>query len=423
MSSRTLTGLRNRLEPHHGHERVLAQSAGACRWLWNWALAYREDLWLAARSAGATGLLGSAGYNHLSSLLTGLKERHPWLALAPHHSLQATLRDLDAAFAAFFEGRQGYPQYHRKGDHDSIRFPDRKQFVVAGDWVKLPKLGWMRFRLSRPITGEVRNIAISREGGHWFISFCVHGAFTLPNAGQECVGLDLGVTQSVTASTGEVIQLPVATDSETRRLKFLQRQAARRAKGSGRRGRSNERIAKLKRHIANRRRDAAHKLSTRLATTHTIIVIEDLKIRNMTASAAGTAAVPGRNVRAKAGLNRGMLANGHSDFRRMLTYKCERSGADLRAINPALTSQTCSQCKHCAPENRKSQAVFLCVVCEFTCNADLNAALNIKAAGLAVSAQGGSEVTPARELRTHPRARKRKLPGSTGIPVKTAAAV
>jgi len=420
--SKTLTGLRYRLEPHPGQARACAQTTGACRWLWNWALAYRETLWLAAKSAGATGLAGSAGSVHLSSLLAGLKAEHPWLALAPHHSLQATLRDLDAAFAAFFAGRAGFPQFHRKGDRDSFRFPDPKQFVVADDWVKLPKLGWVQFRLSRPIVGRVRNITIAREGREWFVSFCVEGNFTLPNAGDAGIGLDLGVTQSVTSSTGEVVQFPVASPSEDRRLRWLQRQASRRVKDSVRRRLALDRVAKLKRHIANRRRDAAHKLSTRLAVTRAVIVIEDLKVRNLTASARGSAAAPGRNVAAKAGLNRGLLANGHSDFRRMLAYKCERSGARLVAVNPAYTSQTCSQCGHCASENRQNQAEFGCVACGHQANADVNAAINILAAGQAVSAQGGSGTTPADELRTHPRARRRKSSGSTGIPAKAAQA-
>jgi transposase len=106
----------------------------------------------------------------------------------------------------------------------------------------------------------------------------------------------------------------------------------------------------------------------------------------------------------------------------MLAYKCERSGAQLVAVNPSYTSQQCSQCRHRSPENRKSQAVFLCVACGFTVNADINAAINILAAGQAVAAQGGSGVTPADELRTHPRDRRRKPPGSTGIPAKAAQA-
>ena len=287
---------------------------------------------------------------------------------------------------------------------------------------RLPKLGWVAFRQSRPVQGRVRNITVSREGCHWYISFCVEGAFTLPNAGLPAIGLDLGVARSVTTSTGEVFAFPVATSKEDRRMRFLQRRASRRLKGSVRRRLAYEAVARLRRHLANRRRDAAHKLSTRLATTHASIVIEDLKLKDMTASAAGTPAAPGHNVRAKSRLNRGMLAQGHADFRRMLSYKCERSGARLLAVDPAFTSQTCSQCGHCASENRKSQAVFRCVACGSHINADQNAALNILAAGQGRVCAGRLGVTPAGELRTHPRSRLRKQPGPTGIPAKAVSA-
>jgi len=420
--SKTLTGLRYRLSPHPGQERILVQSMGACRWLWNWALDYRETLWLAARSAGAKGFGASVGYVHMSSLLPGLKDRFPWLAKVPHHCLQSTLRDLDYAFEAFFKGRCGFPKYRRKGDGDSIRFPDPKQFKVDGDWVKLPKLGWTRFRLSRPICGNVRNITLSRVGSMAYVSFCVEADFSMPNAGEAAIGLDLGVAQSVTTSLGEVIAFPVATREEDRRLRWLQRQAARRSRGSARRRKAIERVAMHRRHIANRRRDAAHKLTTHLATKHAVIAVEDLRIKAITASASGTVDHPGHDVRRKAGLNRALLSNAHFDFRRMLAYKCERSGAQLVAVNPSYTSQQCSQCRHRSPENRKSQAVFLCVACGFTVNADINAAINILAAGQAVAAQGGSGVTPADELRTHPRDRRRKPPGSTGIPANAAQA-
>ena len=235
------------------------------------------------------------------------------------------------------------------------------------------------------------------------------------------MGLDLGIVGSVTQSDGVVENFPVPTPAEDKRLRWLARQASKRVKGSRRRLRTLEQLAKLKRHIANRRRDRAHKLSTKLAGNHTLIAIEDLKISQMTRSAKGTLSEPGSNVRAKASLNRAMLAHGLSDFRRMLAYKCERSGSRLVAVHPAYTSQTCSQCKHCAPESRKSQAVFRCVACGLHLNADLNAALNILAAGLAVTARGGSETIPANEPRTHPRVR-RKPAGSTGIPVKAALA-
>ena len=420
--AKVLTGLRYRLCPHPGQERILAQSAGACRWLWNWALAYREGLWLAARSAGAQGLIGSAGYVHLSSLLPGLKQEHPWLSRAPHHALQATLRSLDQAFTSFFSGRSGFPRYHRKGEHDGLRFPDPKQFKVEGDWVKLPKLGWVRFRQSRPVVGRMRNCTVSRDGANWSISFCVEGEFSLPNAGLAGIGLDLGVVRSVTTSDGETYTIPVPTTTEDRRLRWLQRQASRRVRGSARRRRALLRFARVRRHLANRRRDAAHKLSTRLACTHELIAIEALGLKAMSASARGTVETPGKNVRRKAAQNRRLLAQGHFEFRRMLAYKCQRSGARLVLVEPAYTSQTCSQCGYCAEANRKSQAVFLCVVCGHHQNADLNAAKNILAAGQAVSAQGGSGVTSAGELRTHPRSRLRKRSAPTGIPAKAASA-
>ena len=234
--------------------------------------------------------------------------------------------------------------------------------------------------------------------------------------------MDLGVAQSVTLSSGEAIALPVASIAEDNRLRWLQRRASRRAKGSVRRRQAHQRLAKMRGYLANRRRDASHKLSTRLATTHAMVAAEGLKLKSMTASAAGTRESPGRNVKGKAGLNKRLLAQGHADFLRMLAYKCERSGARLVTVPPAFTSQTCSQCGHCAPENRKNQAAFLCVACGYSTNADLNAAINILAAGQAVTAQGGSGVTPADELRTHPRMRPRKRSGPTGIPAKAATA-
>jgi putative transposase len=383
-------------------------------------LAYRQEVWLAAQSAGATGLAASVGYVHLSSLLPGLKQENPWLADAPHHALQATLRDLDGAFTAFFNKKSAFPRFHRKGDRDSLRFPDPKQIEVDGEWAKLPKLGWVRLRLSRPIQGEIRNATVSREGTAWFVSFCVRGKFTLPNAGQAGIGLDVGVVQSVTTSEGEVIAFPVPTAKEEQRLRRLQRRVSRRRKGSHRRSCAVHAVARLRRHLAARRRDAAHKASTRLAITHKSIALEDLSVRALTASAAGTVDQPGRNVRGKAALNRKLLANAHGDFRRMLAYKCERSGAQLILVNPAFTSQTCQVCQHCSPENRQNQAVFLCTACGFTANADWNAAVNILAAGQAVTAQGGVGTAPADELRTQPRVWWLIGPGSTGIPAKAA---
>jgi len=396
-----LTGYRYRLEPTPSQAAALGQHGGACRWLWNHVLAHREEAYLAARAAGGKLPAGAFSYASMCRYLTTLRHDIPWLAAISVEPLQQTLRDLDAAFGKFFKGRSGFPAFKRRADGDGFRYPIPAHFAVDLNWVKLPKLGWVRFRQSRDLPGAVRNITVSRVGAHWFVSFCVAHEIADPGAPLGApIALDLGVACSVTTSTGERIDLQAPTPKERRRLRFLARQVSRKVKGSRRRRLANERLAKAKRHLAARRRDAAHKLTTRLAHTHSVIVLEDLHVKGMTVSAAGTAAAPRRNVRAKAGLNRSLASQAFGETRRLLAYKCARSGAQLIAVPAAHTSQTCSQCQHCAPENRESQAEFVCVACGLQLNADHNAALNILAAGSAVTARGGADLSPADEPRT-----------------------
>jgi putative transposase len=257
------------------------------------------------------------GYVALAARLTLLRRDIAWLADAPIHPLQQTLRDQDTAFQRFFEGSAEYPRFKPKG-RDSFRFPDPKQFALAGagDWLKLPKLGWVRLRLSRalPEGGRVLNITVSREGGHWYASLCVeHEVVVTAAPAGIAVGIDLGVANSLTLSTGERIHLPAPTKAEEAGLARLHRQVSRKCKGSNRWRRAVERLAKRKRHLAARRRDAAHKATTRIAKAYPLVVVEDLHLRGMSASAKGTLAEPGRNVAAKAGLNRSILAQAHRE--------------------------------------------------------------------------------------------------------------
>ncbi len=383
----------------------MGQYAGSCRWVWNEALAWREEAYLAARAAGGRPAAGALNYVALAARLTLLRGDIAWLGDAPIHPLQQTLRDLDTAFTQFFEGKAEHPRFKPKG-RDSFRFPDPKQFALAGEWLKLPKLGWVRLRLSRelPARGRILNITVSREGGHWFVSLCVEHeiAATAAPAG-PAVGIDLGVANSLVLSTGERIHLPVASKVEEAGLARLHRQVSRKRKGSGRWRRAVERLAKRKRHLAARRRDAAHKATTLIAEMHPLVVVEDLHLRGMSASAKGTKAEPGRNVAAKAGLNRSLLAQAHRETRQMLAYKCPRHGGELRAVPAHHTSQKCSCCGYTAPENRPSQAVFRCVKCGSQKHADVNASENILAAGLAASAHGGIGHKAPGEVRTHRR--------------------
>jgi putative transposase len=172
------------------------------------------------------------------------------------------------------------------------------------------------------------------------------------------------------------------------RLKRLQRRLSRKQKFSRNWVKAKARIQKLQSHIGNVRRDHIHKTSHAISKNHAIVVVEDLRIRNMSASAAGTNEAPGRNGRAKAGLNRSILDQGWFEFRRQLDYKLDWRGGELLAVPAYNTSRTCSCCGNVAAENRQTQAVFQCVSCGYRANADTNAARNILAAGHAALACG-----------------------------------
>ena len=415
----TFTGFRFKLEPTASQKRTLTRSVGACRWLWNWALDQRKAIYQASEGRRRIGWIEQAAQ------LKFLKGFYPFIAQAPHHALQQTLRDLDRAFVNFFEGRAAYPRFRSRGAGDSIRFPDPKQFELDAEWVRLPKLGWVRLRLSRAVSGRIGNITLSREGKRWFASLCCKGEYPIVSTGTAGVGLDAGIAHDVTTSEGEVLDLGAPSRREQRWLARLHRAVSRKKLGSKSRQRAQERANRFKRHLANRRRDRAHKESTRLVKTRCFVAGEDLKIRAMTASAKGTVEEPGRNVAAKSGLNRKFLARGHGDLRRMLAYKCERAGIPFELVNPRHTSQRCSRCGHTAVENRRTQANFHCVSCGFELNADHNAALNILADGSAAIARrgrhdpGSSSPGQPGEARTHLRdpanAGLARNPGQSGI--------
>jgi transposase len=199
------------------------------------------------------------------------------------------------------------------------------------------------------------------------------------------VGVDRGVAVSAALSTGELLAVPGLTFRERERLYRLQRRLARAKLGSARRGRVKIAIARLRAREVDRRKDWVEKTSTDLARRFDVIRVEELNIAGMTHSARGVLAAPGKNVRAKAGLNRSILANGWGVLVRRLEQKAT---GRVEKIHPAFTSQTCSACGHRERGNRKSQAEFSCRACSLIINADVNAARNI-AAGRAVTARGG----------------------------------
>lgn len=375
-----------------GEQEAYAETvAAACRAVWNTALEQRREY----RRRGAF-----ISYVEQARQMAEAKKDPAcgWLADAPSHTLQQTLRDLDRTCRTHGAWKVRWRSKARTAP--SFRFPDPNHIAVRRlnrRWgeVRLPKFGPVRLRWTRPLGGAIRNATVSRDGGRWYISFCVEDgmAEVAPN-GLPPVGVDRGVAVAVATSDGDLHDRKFTTPGEQRRLRRLRQRLARSLRVHGRNRRSKRRdavraqLGRLNARIRERRKDFAAQTAVRLVRSHGLVAVEDLPITNMTASAKGTAEQPGRNVRQKAGLNRAILDKGWGGFLLALQHKASYCGAAVVKVSPAYTSQTCAACGHIAPDNRESQAVFRCRACGRVAHADVNAAKNILAAGLAATGRG-----------------------------------
>ena len=186
----------------------------------------------------------------------------------------------------------------------------------------------------------------------------------------------------VATSDCEIMTMP-DTRTDEAKVDRYQRMMSRRVKGSGRRSRARHLLAKAHRRLRHKRQNWHHCVCREIANKHGVAIVENLKTVGLTKSAKGTIENPGKNVKQKSGLNRVILKTGWTGLKRKLDCKMRK----VVEINPAYTSQTCNRCGHIDKENRKTQAHFECTACGHTDNADINAALNIKALGIRASAR------------------------------------
>ncbi|STU57514.1 Gifsy-1 prophage GlpA [Klebsiella pneumoniae subsp. ozaenae] len=318
---------------------------------------------------------------------------HPdtqWLKDAPSQPLQQSLKDLERGYKNFFQKRAAFPRFKKRGQNDAFRYPQGVKLDQANNRISFPKLGWVRYRNSREVIGEVKNVTVSLSCDKWYVSIQTEYEVADPvHNAESMVGLDAGVTKLATLSDGTVYHPVNSFKANQRKLAMLQRQLSRKEKFSANWQKQKRKIQRHHSHIANIRRDYLHKVTSEISKNHAMIVIEDLKVSNMSKSAKGTSEQHGRNVRAKSGLNRSILDQGWYEMRRQLEYKQLWRGGQVLAIPPAYTSQRCACCGHTAKENRLSQSRFECLECGYTENADVNGARNILAAGHAVLACGG----------------------------------
>ena len=373
---------RFRLLPTPEQEEVLLAHCRDARYVWNLAVEQQQH-WQPGRKA--------PGYVEQCAQLTEARAEYAWLRAGSQTVQQQALRDFAQAMQNFFNRTHGRPTWRKAGVHEGFRqvglkshHVERLNSHISRVWV--PKVGWVRFRMSRPVPEGVKSYRITRDrAGRWHIVFA-HVPDPIAGPGDNSVvGVDRGVAVSAALSTGELLHAPGLTPDESRRLKVLQQRLARAKRGSNRRDKTKRAIAQLKARERDRRKDWVDKTTTDLARGFDVIRVEALAVPAMTRPARGTLEQPGIRVAQKRGLNRAMSRSGWGQLVRRLQHK---AFGRVEQIPAAYTSQRCSECGHVAPGNRKSQAVFECEACNAgRCNAGVNAARNI-AAGRAVTARG-----------------------------------
>lgn len=379
-----LTGRRFRVEFTDAQAEFAERIGAACRAVWNTGLEQRREY----RRRGAW-----MNYQPQAKELAEAKTEHPWLKDVPGHCLQQTLMDLDRACREHGTWRVRWRAGRRWSP--SFRFPEGSKMAVdklnrRHGRIKLPKLGWVKFRASRSLDGEtIRSATLTREGRYWVLSVLVDDGRRAPEAHQvpgSAVGVDRGVATAIATSAGALFDRQFATNGERRRALALQRKLSRTAKGSANRAKTRAALAGVRARERRRRLDFCAQTAHRLTATNATVVIEDLKTKQMTKSAKGTIDQPGRRVAAKSGLNRAILGKGWHQFALALASAARYTGTAVVKVPAAYTSQRCSLCGHMDPKSRESQAVFRCTQCARAEHADVNAAKNILAAGLGVTA-------------------------------------
>lgn len=377
----------------------LTEWGHTCRAIWNVALEQRQFAWQQRRN--------TLRANEQCAYLTRARADLDWIADLPAQCAQQVIRHLDRAYDNWWNPnhRAGAPERKKRRAYLSVSFTGQDVIVrkLNRHWaqVRLPKLGWVRFRMSRPLGGALRNATVKMNGaGAWHLIIGVAAARELatPNGLRGC-GVDFGVACSAYVSDEDAPRLMRSSLSpgEKRRLLGLERRKARQVtyakkhnggKYSRRLRKTIGAVASLKSRQAGRRLDFTHKLTTDLAKNHGWVGIEDLRVMNMTASAKGTVEEPGKNVRQKAGLNRAILDNTPYERRRQLEYKAPWFGSEVWVVPAPYTSQMCSACGVVDEASRPGYGrEFSCTACGHQDHADRNAARNIedkarRAAGL-----------------------------------------
>jgi putative transposase len=347
--------------------RYFASAAGCARLVWNVALAEWDRQYKAGEKPSGM---------KLKKEFNGTKyEKYPWMKTVHRDAHAQPFANLDKAFKSWFKGISKRPTFKKKGrSRDSFAVANDK-FRLDGASVVLPKIGRVRLTESLRFNGKIMGAVVSRTAGRWFIAIQVDvGAFQKPRSGDGIVGVDLGIKVAATLSTGEQLQGPKPLKVQLKKLARANRELSRRQKGSANRRKTKLRLSKIHARIANIRKDWLNKLTTTICKNHATVVIEDLHVRGMV-----------KNRR----LARSVSDMGFGEFSRQLVCKSAIYSMDLVIVDRWFpSSKMCSSCGHVKKDLTLRDRTYECDSCGLSIDRDLNAALNLSAAGLAVHAHG-----------------------------------
>ncbi len=359
-----------RIYPTAEQKQLLAQTFGCVRYVWNTLLDWRSKEY----ALNGTKI----NYNSTSKKLTEIKQTTEWLNDVSSVALQQTLRNQDAAFSNFFAKRGKYPKFKRKSNTQSFRLMDTAYRLKDGKLYIAKSKDPIEVRFSRPLEGEHSSITISKDAAdRYFVSFCSEVEIeSLPKV-DKIIGVDLGLTDFVITSDGEKIKPLKALIKHQTKLAKLQRRLSKKQKGSNNRNKAKIKVAKVHAKIADSRKDFLHKLSTRLIRENQSIVTEDLNVIGMI-----------KNHK----LAKAIADASWSEFVRQLEYKAQWYCRTIVKCSPWYpSSQICSSCGTITDKKPLHIRTWTCD-CGVTHDRDINAAINIRTAGLAELACGASSI-------------------------------
>ncbi|MHC5937420.1 RNA-guided endonuclease InsQ/TnpB family protein [Nostoc sp.] len=351
-----LLSIKTKLKLTKNQQIIMSKHAGIARFTYNWGLAIWQEFYNDGLKPDKY-ILKKFFNNYVKPELTWIKEKGICQKIT-----QYAFDNLGDAFSRFFRGLGKYPNFKKKGKHDSFTVDNSgKPIPVGGKSIKLPTIGWVKTYEGLPHT-SCKSITISRTANSWFIAFAYEQEHELTVKPHEVVGVDLGVKELATLSTGVVFPNPKHYKANIEKLRRLSRKFSIKVNGSNNKHKTKLRLAKHHARVANLRKDTLHKITTYLCKNHAKVVIEDLAVSNM--------------------LKNHKLAQvitdcGFGEFRRQLEYKAKKFGCEIIIADRFYpSSKTCFNCGHVQDMPLKER-VYNCQSCNFVMDRDLNASINL----------------------------------------------